>query len=135
MSYAEYLNSWHWAITKGRVKAAAGRVCELCGSRQKLEVHHWTYKRLGDERVDDLLVVCACCHEDIHAVEHTDFQYYYSLLERLRGRYQRVKKNKIYGPIKADRIISKIFARADQINEEMIFPLWVAQKFKRANTA
>jgi len=33
---------------------------------RNLEVHHLTYDRLGDERMDDLEVLCPDCHRKAH---------------------------------------------------------------------
>lgn len=32
---------------------------------QGLEVHHRTYERLGNERPEDLVALCWCCHDEI----------------------------------------------------------------------
>jgi 5-methylcytosine-specific restriction endonuclease McrA len=42
----------------------AGRRCERCGSvNGRMDVHHKTYDRLGNERLEDLVVLCVRCHE------------------------------------------------------------------------
>ena len=42
--------------------------CYCCGRRYKpgFNLHHLTYKRLGNERMDDLRMVCVPCHEAVH---------------------------------------------------------------------
>jgi len=64
-SLKEYYQSEFWAALKlrfGRSKT----LCYSCGSREGLELHHLTYSRLCDERKEDLMYVCADCHEQIH---------------------------------------------------------------------
>jgi YgiT-type zinc finger domain-containing protein len=45
-----------------------GWVCYCCGADNKrLDLHHRTYKRLGEENIAvDLVPVCRECHEKIH---------------------------------------------------------------------
>jgi 5-methylcytosine-specific restriction endonuclease McrA len=78
-TYREYLGSRHWSdfkkrfYTEGRVvkkmmKKYGRRVCQSCGSSDRLEVHHWTYKRLGGEFLGDVKLICRECHEAVHVV-------------------------------------------------------------------
>lgn len=59
------------------------RCCELCGKGTpnkagvslRFHVHHISYARLGEERDDDLRLLCAACHNlvhfpDSHAAQH-----------------------------------------------------------------
>lgn len=65
-SYKEYLKSSSWKYMKNlAIKAAEGR-CQLCNSDKKLEVHHRTYERIGEERIADLIVLCHNCHGRFH---------------------------------------------------------------------
>ena len=74
-SYQDYLNSAHWIDVKRKFFAsnsvkrdAKGKACcEACRkSGLRLSVHHRTYKRLGKERLMDLMAVCDECHKEIH---------------------------------------------------------------------
>ena len=68
ISYQEYIRSAEW---KRRAKQAIehyGGKCAICGSKDRLEVHHKTYQRLGRERMKDLEVLCSGCH----GIEHED---------------------------------------------------------------
>jgi replicative DNA helicase len=47
----------------------AGHRCQVCNSPDKLDVHHRTYERVGQEQLDDLTVLCDRCHGLFH--EHT----------------------------------------------------------------
>jgi len=67
VNYHEYIKSDTWKRTcKAKLKSV-GYKCEMCGSAMNLNVHHITYKNLGHEELDDLLVVCKNCHKKLHA--------------------------------------------------------------------
>jgi HNH endonuclease len=45
--------------------------CEKCGSRgahTEVQVHHRHYRNLGNEPLDDLVVLCGFCHQALHNV-------------------------------------------------------------------
>lgn len=66
IDYLEYINSPKWQ----RVRAIRLRkdkfTCQQCGGKNELNVHHLTYKRLGRERIEDLITLCVRCHNDTH---------------------------------------------------------------------
>lgn len=65
--YKEYLQSAEWEYIKKLKFKQNGYVCNGCGNtRNKLEVHHNTYERIGMELLTDLYVLCSSCHENIH---------------------------------------------------------------------
>jgi hypothetical protein len=61
--YRAHLKSITWRkIRKAKLDSVHGQ-CERCGSwHGRREVHHKTYERLGNERLEDLLVLCPDCH-------------------------------------------------------------------------
>jgi 5-methylcytosine-specific restriction endonuclease McrA len=65
MPYSEYLKTDHWQrIRKKALKTAQGK-CQVCNSgNQKLDVHHRTYERRGQEYRRDVIVLCRSCHEN-----------------------------------------------------------------------
>ncbi len=69
MPYTDYLRTPHWRRRRAaKIRAAGGR-CQLCGrggSGTLLDVHHNTYERLGEERDEDLIVLCRECHSRHH---------------------------------------------------------------------
>ena len=65
-AYRRYLRSDAWAGRRERALRRAGGRCGRCGAGVPTEVHHLTYERLGDERDDDLLALCAPCHRGAH---------------------------------------------------------------------
>lgn len=64
--YEEHINSDKWKAIRRKVLARCRNVCEGCGERTAVHVHHLTYKRLGNEMLFDLAAVCKQCHEAIH---------------------------------------------------------------------
>jgi hypothetical protein len=67
-SYDAYLFSEHWAEVKAAAHERAGRKCQICGSTQRLNVHHNTYTRIGEELPTDVVVLCKKCHEKFHNI-------------------------------------------------------------------
>jgi 5-methylcytosine-specific restriction endonuclease McrA len=73
-SYSEYLSSNHWRELRTRfylsklVNRINGCICCTYCSKSgiKLNLHHRTYKRLGKERLNDLVLICDDCHDRIH---------------------------------------------------------------------
>lgn len=71
--YREYLQSDKWkAIAQRRLEIDDFK-CVCCGSRgttgSPLEIHHLSYKHLGNEQdriYQDLCTVCHICHRQIH---------------------------------------------------------------------
>jgi hypothetical protein len=67
MDYDVYIASVEWKAKSDAAKERAGGKCQLCGCRKKLETHHNTYERLGNELPEDLVVLCGTCHDVFHA--------------------------------------------------------------------
>lgn len=65
-SYAEYLKSPQWQKKRRRALKKYGKVCSVCGTTERLQVHHKHYKTLYRESVDDLAILCAGCHANHH---------------------------------------------------------------------
>lgn len=74
----KYLKSSPWQAFRKRVlevqkvKLGGCNRCEQClmvvsaDKLHDLHVHHLTYERLGDERFEDVLIICRECHDEIH---------------------------------------------------------------------
>jgi hypothetical protein len=71
MNYEEYIASPEWAAKRKARLELDGHRCRLCdedGSRYQLEVHHrpTSYAKIPNESIeDDLITVCARCHNAI----------------------------------------------------------------------
>ena len=67
--YNAYLRSAAWRERAALVRRRAGGVCEGCAMRQATQVHHVTYKHVGNEFLWELRAVCDACHDRIHGEE------------------------------------------------------------------
>lgn len=69
MDYVTYMLSAAWRNNPARLRelAAANFACRLCpnaaATGTRIEVHHRTYERLGDEVDGDLVALCSECHQ------------------------------------------------------------------------
>jgi hypothetical protein len=66
MEYAAYRESREWVAKRTKVLKRASGQCEGCGEKSAIEVHHLTYKHIGDEFLFELAAVCRPCHERLH---------------------------------------------------------------------
>lgn len=71
--YEKYMLSDRWRAKRIAKLEAVGWKCERCGYSVDtriveipIDVHHKTYERFGDERLDDLEVLCRHCHQAHH---------------------------------------------------------------------
>jgi 5-methylcytosine-specific restriction endonuclease McrA len=62
-----YLRSDHWRETRAAALERAEHKCQVCAATKRLDVHHNTYERLGQERPADLVVLCRTCHDRHHS--------------------------------------------------------------------
>lgn len=70
MSYDKYLQSESWKKTKERYRNSKRKQhCWCCNDKSKpVDLHHKNYKRLGRERLSDLVALCRECHYEVHEV-------------------------------------------------------------------
>lgn len=70
MTYKRYLMTPYWQLVSNLARKKAKYKCQLCGSKESLNVHHKTYKHKGFEimNMDDLIVLCQDCHQKFHEV-------------------------------------------------------------------
>ena len=69
-AYREFLNSPEWKAISSLRKEMDGNQCTVCGSTEKLEVHHIKYendKRYGILRLANLTTLCRKCHQEEHS--------------------------------------------------------------------
>lgn len=65
--YREYINSQTWKERAKKIRKRDKHVCRLCyTNKEELHVHHATYERLGVEDDNDLITLCASCHNKFH---------------------------------------------------------------------
>jgi 5-methylcytosine-specific restriction endonuclease McrA len=69
MPFAEYRVQSEWQARRSATQARAGHRCQTCGKNDvRLDVHHNTYERYGDESIFDLVVLCDRCHALFHGL-------------------------------------------------------------------
>jgi 5-methylcytosine-specific restriction endonuclease McrA len=69
MPFAEYRRQPEWQARRTATLSRAGYRCQVCGERDaRLDVHHNTYDRYGDESACDLVALCGGCHERFHGI-------------------------------------------------------------------
>jgi 5-methylcytosine-specific restriction endonuclease McrA len=67
MPYSEYLRTPEWQARRQQHLRSAGYRCQVCNNTNtRLNVHHRTYERRGQELYKDLIVLCEQCHELFH---------------------------------------------------------------------
>ncbi len=67
--YQGYLQSKHWKEFRLIALKHHGDKCCKCGGDYKISVHHLNYDNVGNESVDDVIVVCDNCHKEIHGIK------------------------------------------------------------------
>ncbi len=67
-NYKEYLTSDIWLWVRHCMLKEFDR-CYTCNRKNTLQVHHKNYNRIGQEKSDDLLVLCKNCHTNLHPKE------------------------------------------------------------------
>lgn len=68
-SYRQYLLSMVWESKKKQYRTTGlPQECGVCGDPQ-VDLHHRTYKTLGQERMTDLVPLCQEHHQDAHELD------------------------------------------------------------------
>lgn len=86
--FLRYLESPEWSQLRELTLQRDNRTCQICGATKKLQAHHIRYTHLFNERnyPEDLICVCATCHERIHR--------YYRVADALKEHYRRNRQEK-----------------------------------------
>jgi len=64
-TYKEYLATEHWRLLRKRY-VHVGKVCGICKCDGQMNLHHRTYKHLGQEHKRDVILLCSECHGFLH---------------------------------------------------------------------
>lgn len=71
--YDKYMSSNKWKEKRVKRLKLDNNCCVMCGrpnngkdGKEVLQVHHITYKHLGNEPLEDLVSLCPSCHKKIH---------------------------------------------------------------------
>jgi 5-methylcytosine-specific restriction endonuclease McrA len=71
VNYKAYMQSDAWEKKRTKRLIKDKYTCQDCGQvghkqGNWLEVHHLTYKNLGNEKLNELLTLCVACHKAVH---------------------------------------------------------------------
>jgi 5-methylcytosine-specific restriction endonuclease McrA len=67
MRFAEYRVQPEWQVRRVQALTRARYRCQMGASHEApLDVHHNCYQNYGDERPEDLVVLCRACHQKFH---------------------------------------------------------------------
>ena len=65
-TYGEYLVSNLFYSVKERFRESGySQCCRVCHA-PNVDLHHRSYARLGNEKLDDLVPLCRNCHDELH---------------------------------------------------------------------
>ena len=91
IEYEQYLNSNQWQINRQKILWRDKSKCRICGSSDLLQVHHLSYKKIGNEKKENLITLCKAHHEEetniinrlLSSYEGRKFKtdHYYSLIK------------------------------------------------------
>lgn len=68
-NYHNYLKTTVWRNKRKSVLKRDKRICQHCGAKKRLQVHHITYVNVFYEKLDDLITLCRSCHEREHGLK------------------------------------------------------------------
>jgi hypothetical protein len=92
-AYRAYLRTLKWGAKRIGILQRAKWICERCGKKDKLQVHHKTYDHLFDEPPEDLGALCPACH--LESEQKKDDRVTWA--ERCEAAYETWAENK-HGP-------------------------------------
>jgi len=89
LTYNKYLESDHWKTLRkryykgGDVKNMIMKYGQLCCTfctciNKQLNIHHRTYRNLGNEKLGELILLCRDCHYEVHKEESKEKRHLWS---------------------------------------------------------
>lgn len=71
--HRQYLQSTAWKEFRTKALTTYGTICNRCGE-YGTDVHHKTYDNWGNERLEDVEVLCRDCHQVEHTIQRTQIK-------------------------------------------------------------
>jgi len=68
--YDAYLVSLRWALLRVKALTKVNYKCVACESTDTLQLHHRHYQTLGEESLDDVVILCKKCHDLLHFTQN-----------------------------------------------------------------
>lgn len=91
--YSAQLRDEKWIRYRERVLRKYGGKCAICGSKERLQVHHLRYiqdRKAWEYPFRLLMVLCADCHRKAHFVKPIDLDKHEAQVKKLEGMGQRI---------------------------------------------
>ena len=66
---ALYFKTNVWKIKRKMVLERCKGICEKCGKKKVVDIHHLNYDSLGQERLESLIGLCRKCHKKEHNID------------------------------------------------------------------
>lgn len=114
MDYQDYLHSPAWKKQRDRILFRDDFTCQNCGSKEKLVVHHLSYKDFPDCPDSNLITLCNDCHKLFHVTDMELKKIKEKRKDLGRQLYDTVQKLiwKFYAPLWIDSL-----AEAQKVND------------------
>lgn len=135
IDYNEYIKSDSWNKKRESVFKYQN-ICQKCWTMNRLNVHHGTYKRLWDEEISDLFVMCSDCHKKFHDkfwvrgnMMKLTKKYLWLTRKQLKAKLPKVKKEK---PVKV-KVIKEQSTKTIRKRKNKIFELDPARALEIMN--
>jgi len=111
--YEAYLQSDAWRAKRETAKARDGHRCTMCGSSERLVVHHLTYDRIFEEDLADLVTLCDDCHQSVHAKRK-------AAVSDSRFMLPKKERTRTHRPLNSDEILAAMDKRSARIERRAI---------------
>src|SRR5690554_1119553 len=72
--YNNYLSTNTWRQKRERVLKRDKRTCRACGKNEATQVHHLSYRFVGNEPLYDLASICTRCHNKISKMDENEIK-------------------------------------------------------------
>ena len=100
IDYKKYLRSREWLIKKTKLVNRYLRRkweirCFVCNNTNDLIVHHWNYKDIGKEKLNDLVFMCYECHKKWHKEKGFKEKWEIEVLDYIIKEFQNENKGQI----------------------------------------
>lgn len=72
VKYNKQLKDPRWLAFRNFVFTVRGRECEICGSKDNLQIHHLLYRKNSmawEYSTKDVAVLCSSCHSKLHGIK------------------------------------------------------------------
>ncbi len=107
-NYSNFIRSNAWRSKRKKFLASKlfTGCCWICGSKNRIQVHHKTYVRIGKEKLNDLVALCENCHNELHdkLSEKINSRANWNEVRRMRKKFIKQKKFLNKDKIKENKI-------------------------------